>query len=78
MEQKTMKQTQKDRILQYMKDFGSITRLQAFTDLGVQELPQRIHELRKEYVIGDEIVNAKNRYGEPVQFKRYFLGEAKQ
>lgn len=70
------KQSQKDRILQYMKDFGSITRLQAFTDLGVQELPQRIHELRQEYIIDDEIVTAKNRYGEPVQFKRYFLGEA--
>ena len=34
--------TQKEMVLQYMQDFGSITPVQAFQDLGIMRLGARI------------------------------------
>lgn len=65
---------QKERILQYIKDFGSITSYEAYTELGVTQLGARIFELKKNnYNFTDEIVSRKNRYGEDVKFKKYML-----
>lgn len=67
-----MRQT--ERILEYMRDFGSITTVQAFQDLGVTRLASRIHDLRDHgYCITREMAKAKNRYGETVRFARYSL-----
>lgn len=35
------------RVFKYMNDFGSITSLQAFLDLGETRLSARIYELKK-------------------------------
>ena len=40
------KVTQRDRVLQYIKDFGSITSWQAYKDLEVTQLATRISELK--------------------------------
>ena len=37
-----MKITQKDRILKYIRDFGSISSRDAYTDLGITQLGARI------------------------------------
>lgn len=67
-----MRQT--ERVLEYMREFGSITTAQAFTDLGVARLASRIHDLREQgHDITREMVSAKNRYGEIVHFARYSL-----
>lgn len=64
--------TQKERIVQYMDDFGSITTMQAFSDLGITRLASRIHELVSNGLpIKKEMVSSKNRYGEEVHFMRY-------
>ena len=47
------KRTQADRVLEYIKKFGSITTLQAFRDLGVTRLSARIFELRDRGIIID-------------------------
>ena len=65
--------TMKERVFNYIKDFGSITTLQAFTDLGCTRLSEYIRQLRLEYEIDDEWVSDKNRYGEKVEFKKYFF-----
>jgi len=66
--------TQCERILNYIEDFGSITTMQAFADLGCARLSGRIHDLRRMgYPIDSEFVTAKNRYGEPVTFKKYYI-----
>ena len=66
--------TQKERILKYMDDFGSITTLEAVVDLGIMRLASRIHELRQSgYNIVDKFETGKNRYGEPTAYKRYWL-----
>ena len=65
----------KERVLDYMKTYGSITTWEAFRDLGNTRLSEYIRQLRTEYVIKDEWVKATNRYGEKVYFKKYILGE---
>lgn len=67
----------KNRILNYILEFGSITTRQAFEDLGCTRLSEYIRQLREEMEIDDEIVSGINRYGEKVYWKRYFLKEEK-
>jgi len=64
--------TQKERIVKYMDDFGSISTMEAFTQLGITRLASRIHELaRNGLAIKKEMVSSKNRYGEEVHYMRY-------
>lgn len=68
--------TQKERIIEYINQFGSITSWQAYQDLGIMQLGARIDQLQKEgYVFKTEWEHKENRYGEPVSFKRYYLKE---
>lgn len=65
---------QRDRVIQYLRDEGSITRAEAFTELGIVELPARICELeRMGYEFKKTTVKKKNRYGDPIRFMRYEL-----
>ena len=64
--------TQHERILQYMDDFGSITPMDAFMDLGITKLATRIGEIaRRGHKIEKQIEHAKNRYGQSVHYMRY-------
>ena len=70
--------TQHQRVIQYIKQFGSITPMQAFADLGITKLATRISEMRKsgmEFKI--EMVQGKNRFEEPVRYARYSFPEKK-
>lgn len=70
--------TQKERILRHLRDFGSITSLEAIHEYGILRLGSRIYDLRKAgFNIQGETVTGKNRYGEPVHFKRYRLAGGK-
>lgn len=70
------KVAQRDRVLQYIRDFGSITTLDAFRELGITRLSARIFELKElGYAIKTDMVSSKNRYGETVHFKRYSIYE---
>ncbi len=76
MTENNKRPTQSARILQYMKDFGSITQYQAMEDLGVMRLASRVSELRKNGVdIQSDFVTVRNRYNEKCQIKRYYLKE---
>lgn len=71
-----MKITQCQRIVDYMRQFGSISTIEAFNDLGVARLASRIHDLKGQgYNILSETKTSKNRYGELVSFKVYRLPE---
>ena len=66
------KPTQNDRIIDYIKRFGSITQLEALQDLGVMRLASRISDLRSlGYPIVSETEIVKNRFGEKCHVKRY-------
>ncbi len=71
-----MKATQCDKVLAYMKQFGSITQLEALFDLGCMRLASRISDLRQQGVhIGRRMKTGKNRYGDDVTFAEYYLLE---
>ena len=66
--------TQKDRILDYLKRFGSITPMDAFYDLGITKLATRISEMRDEGIeFKITIERGKNRFGTPMHYARYSL-----
>lgn len=68
--------TQKERIIEYINQFGSITSWEAYQDLGIMQLGARIDQLQKDgYVFQTEWEHKKNRYGQPVAFKRYYIKE---
>ena len=74
-----MKESQKERIIKYIKRFGSITSKQAYDDLGVTQLGARIDQLKKEgCLFKTEWEQGKNRFGETTSYKRYFLVEAEE
>jgi len=66
--------SQKDRVLEYLKQGKVLNRLNAWDELGVIETPARISELRHE---GHEIQTAMkpviNRYGESVRIAEWFM-----
>ena len=66
--------TQKERVREYIKNFGSITGAEAFIDLGIMHLPRRIKDLEEDGIrIKRETASAKNRYGEKTHFTRYSM-----
>lgn len=70
--------TQGQRVLNYIAEFGSISPMEAFTDLGITKLATRISELKKEgYEFKQQYEKVKNRYGEAVYYMRYAFPEVK-
>ena len=68
------KTTQKDRVLGYINEFGSITTWQAYADLGITRLAAKIFELKRDgYIFSTEVIKNTNRYGEPCHYFKYRL-----
>lgn len=68
--------TQREQIIDYLHQFGSITPMEAFADLGITKLATRISEMRrdgKEFKI--ESVKSTNRFGKTVRYAKYSLKE---
>lgn len=69
-----MKQT--ERILRHLKDYGSITSLEAMNEYGIMRLASRICDLKAMgYDIRSESTKSVNRYGEPIWYATYKLQE---
>lgn len=65
---------QQKRILDYIREFGSITSYEAFRDLRICKATTRISELRRMgYAIESEVIADTNRYGEPTHYYKYFM-----
>ena len=68
--------TQCEKVLEYMKAFGSITPIEAMQDIGCMRLAPRIADLVDQgYAIGRRMKTSKNRYGKKVSFAEYYLIE---
>lgn len=66
--------TQKEKILDYINRFGSISPFEAFRDLGITKLASRISEIIQDGVeIEKTMEKSKNRFGERVCYMRYSL-----
>ena len=69
-----MMATQKELIFNYLSEFGSITPMQAFTDLGITKLATRISEMKRDGLrLRTEAVRSKNRYGKDTMYARYTM-----
>jgi len=68
------KLNQRQRIINYIREFGSISSWEAYSDLGITQLGARIDQLKKEgYIFITKWESKLNRYGEKTDFKRYYL-----
>lgn len=66
---------QKQIVLDYIREFGSITPVDAFKDLGVTRLAAVVCTLRRDgHDIHKEREHAYNRYGKKVRYARYSFG----
>ncbi len=72
------KPTQKEEVLAYMRDYGSISTFEAYTELGVTQLGARIKELENNgWQIGRlRKARVSGRTGKKVHFVEYFIKEA--
>ena len=71
-----MKITQRDRVINYIREFGSISSWEAYKDLGITQLATRIKELKEQgYEFKTEWESNTNRFGEKTDYKRYYLAD---
>ena len=71
-----MKVTQCDKVLEYMRKFGSINKFEALEDIGCKSLASRIKDLRHQGIaIGRRTGYGKTRHGDDVRFAVYYLIE---
>ena len=68
--------TQKEKIREYIRQYGSISTWEAFRDLGITRLASRICDLENDGIHVDRKREAvKNRYGETTYITRYSIAE---
>lgn len=66
--------TQKEYIIKWLEEYGSITPLDALREFGIMRLAPRISELKEMgYNIITKIEISKNRYNKPIHYDRYEL-----
>ena len=71
-----MRITHKQRVLDYVKKFGSISSLEAFRDLGNTRLSSTIFLLKEDgYKITTKNETTKNRFGDKTTYCRYYIEE---
>jgi hypothetical protein len=65
---------QGEKIINYIRQFGSISPLEAFRDLGITKLATRISEMNRDGIdFQKQYVKSKNRFGETVYYMRYSM-----
>ena len=68
--------TQRERVTKYINEFGSISSLEAFRDLGVTRLADVVFKMKKDGIVfNTQTEKSINRYGDPVYFARYSFAE---
>lgn len=68
--------TQDKLVLQYLREHGSITSLEAIQEFGCTRLAARIWQLRhRGHLIHTVNITGKNRFDQTVTFAKYILDE---
>lgn len=68
--------TQKEKVLDYLKRNGTITKYDGFNHLGITKVDTIISYLRKDgYQITGETVRYKNKEGVPTHYTVYSLAD---
>lgn len=70
------KATQNTKVLNYIREHGSITSMEAFTELGITRLSGRIYDLKQDgHIIKSAMEEHVNKAGEKTRYARYSLVE---
>ena len=73
---KNEKKNQRERVLDWLQKYGSISDNDARDELGIRRCGARIFELREQgYNIATKMEVCKNRFGEKVRYGVYHLEE---
>ena len=71
-----MSMTQSERINRHLRDYGSISSMEAVQEYGIMRLASRISDLKKAGIpIRREMIVGKNRYGESTSYARYSVDQ---
>lgn len=66
--------TQRDAVIDYLNEHGSITQKEAINELGIYRLASRMSELKKEgFKFKKEMVKVPTRYKETTYIARYSI-----
>lgn len=66
--------TQRQKIIKYIRERGSITSWEAYKYLGVTQFATRVKELKEEgYLFKTGWESKENKDGKIAKFKRYYL-----
>ena len=69
-----MAKNQCERIMDFIEEHGSITQIDALREFGCMRLASRINDLKRlGFPIKKKMESAKNRYGEPINYARYYV-----
>ena len=71
--------TQKELILKYLHEYGTITPMEAFSHLGITKLATRVSEMRRYDGVKFHIepVTKDGKYGRKITYAKYSLLEEK-
>jgi hypothetical protein len=68
--------TQKERVLQHLREHGHLTSWQAIKEYGCTRLADVIFRLKDEYSIATQMQETTNRFGDKVRYAKYvFVGK---
>jgi 3'-phosphoadenosine 5'-phosphosulfate sulfotransferase len=68
--------TQREAIIDYINQFGSITPMEAFADLGITKLATRVSEMKNDGItLKHESIKCKTRLGRTTHYTRYSFEE---
>ena len=68
--------TQREAILDYINKNGSITPMQAYSELGITKLATRVSEMKKDGItLKHESIKCKTRLGRTTHYMRYSYEE---
>ena len=70
-----MKMNQREQVLAYINQFGSITPLDAIREFGITRLASRVYEIKKKEGVELKATPeaSVNRFGKTVRYARYSL-----
>lgn len=68
------KTSQNNQVIQYMRDHGSITSMEAFNDLSITRLSARILDIKRSgHVVKTVMEENVNKFGQKTRYARYSL-----
>jgi hypothetical protein len=66
--------TQRELVIKYIEDFGSISPMEAFHDLGITKLATVVSLLKRDgYKFNTVMEKSVNRYGKKTHYCRYSM-----